>query len=288
MARVNLDGKVWKDPRVKRLAKRRTWSVRETIGTLAAVWDVAYDNRTPIMPRIDVDTAADTEGFAADMVAEDLATPIGDNLLDVRLRGVTERIDFLLTQAQRGRLGGLAKAAAKRTDGAFVADAKQTPSERQASAYHSGALPLDQDPDPDPDKDPDTDTDQDTGPRDLSPDALRLAGLLHDLIAAREPSGTTAKRSQKAREKTVARWATDIEKLHRIDGIDHSDIETVIRFSQASDFWAPSILCGKKVREKFETLLGQSKRKPAQSAACVGRVEPKAPSVYEKDAENEF
>jgi hypothetical protein len=110
MARVNLDGKVWKDPRVKRLAKRRSWSLRETIGTLAAVWDVAYDNKTPVMPRVDVDTAADTDGFAADMIAEDLATPIGDDLLDVRLRGVQERIQYLLHQAELGSVGGKKRA----------------------------------------------------------------------------------------------------------------------------------------------------------------------------------
>ncbi len=141
MARVNLDGKVWKDPRVKRLAKRLAWSLQETVGTLAAVWDVAYDNKTPTMPRIDVDTAADADGFADAMLAEDLATSGGVGA-DVRLRGVTERIAYLLTQAERGRLGGLAKASAKRTEGTFLADAKQTPGERQAPAYHSGALPL--------------------------------------------------------------------------------------------------------------------------------------------------
>lgn len=144
MARVNLDGKVWKDPRVKRLAKRRQWSLRETIGTLAAVWDVAYDNKTPIMPRVDVDTAAESDEFASDMIAEDLATAIGDDLVSVRLRGVEERIQYLLSQAERGRLGGLARAArAERgEDGRLQPNAKQAPSERQAFAKHPPALPL--------------------------------------------------------------------------------------------------------------------------------------------------
>lgn len=78
MARVSLDGKVWKDPRVKRLAKRQSMTVREVVGTLAAVWDVAYDNKSPEMPRVDVDTAADVDGFATDMVIEQLADELGD------------------------------------------------------------------------------------------------------------------------------------------------------------------------------------------------------------------
>ncbi|MDQ3300768.1 MAG: hypothetical protein M3619_29650 [Myxococcota bacterium] len=150
MARVNLDGKVWKDPRVKRLAKRRTWSLRETIGTLAAVWDVAYDNKTPIMPRIDVDTAAESDNFAADMIAEDLATEVDEDLVMVSLRGVTERIQYLLAQADRGRKGGLARAAGAERDADGRLGSKRTPSERQANAKHPPALPLDLDPSQDP------------------------------------------------------------------------------------------------------------------------------------------
>ncbi len=163
MARVNLDGKVWKDPRVKRLAKRRGITIHTTVGMLAAVWDVAYDNKTPIMPRIDVDTAADADNFAADMVAEDLATPITDDLVSVRLRGVTERIQYLLQQAERGRKGGLVRTAdaARDEHGRLQANAKQTPSERLANAERSPALPLDLDlpPPPDPDLDPAQDRD---------------------------------------------------------------------------------------------------------------------------------
>jgi len=126
MARVNLDGKVWKDPRVKRLAKRRKWSVRETVGTLAAVWDVAYDNKSAVMPVIDVDTAAETDEFAKDMTTADLATQ--QDAQSVRLRGVTDRIEYLLAQAERGRLGGRARTAnAKRAPGGRLANGKQPP-----------------------------------------------------------------------------------------------------------------------------------------------------------------
>ena len=171
MSRVNLDGKVWKDPRVKRLAKRRTWSLRETIGTLAAVWDVAYDNKTPIMRRIDVDTAAESDGFADDMVTEDLAEPIAEDLISVRLRGVRERIQYLLDQAERGRRGGHARAAsADRADDGRLADAKQTLGDGLAEAKQCPALP------PDPDRSPDRSPDQDhvREPRKRGTRAVRI------------------------------------------------------------------------------------------------------------------
>jgi hypothetical protein len=117
-------------------------------------------------------------------------------------------------------------------------------------------------------------------------DALRLASLLHDLIAANAPTGKTAKRSPEAREGRVADWAVEIDRLHRLDGIDWSDIETTLVWSQGNEFWQPIILSGKNLRDKFETLDGQRKRKPAKSAP--GRVEPSDPSVYAKDAEDEF
>ncbi len=126
MARVSLDGKVWKDPRVKRLAKRRTWSMREVVGTIAAIWDVAYDSKTPIMSRADIDTAAETEGFAGDLIAESLAESVDDDM--VRLRGVDERIKYLVAQSERGRSGG-------------QANAKQTLSKRSASTKQPPSLP---------------------------------------------------------------------------------------------------------------------------------------------------
>lgn len=152
MSRVNVDGKVWKEPRVKRLARRCSMSMRETVGTLVAVWDVAYDAKSEVMTTADVDTAAETEGFAAHMVTEDLAEPRDGGY--VRIRGIGERIGYLLTQAERGRLGGRARAkGAIREPSGRLASAKQTLGEGSAKAEHSPALPLP--PDPAPVQDPD-------------------------------------------------------------------------------------------------------------------------------------
>lgn len=256
MARLSLDGKVWKDPRVKRLAKRHKWSLRETIGTLAAVWDVAYDNKSPIMSRIDVDTAAETDNFAADMIAEDLATPIGDDMVQVRLRGVNERIQYLLAQADRGRAGGLAKA-------------KRTPSERQASGKQPPGLPTATSPSPsgssaDPPADPvdgDKAEDQERvgagAPRTLHPEALRLSRLLHGLIASASPGTKIAKLSGKALDRKVTDWATDVELLNRRDGIAYPDIEAALTWGRAHDFWTSVILSGDSLRRNYDQVLAQ-------------------------------
>lgn len=147
MARVNLDGKIWRDPRVKRLTIHRAVSLRETVGTLAAIWDVAIDSHSAIMLAVDVDAAAEASGYSADLVTFGLAEDLGDR---VRLRGVEERIAFLKTQAERGRLGGIQKAAnAKQPPSTPLATAKRPLEPRLALPLATSALDLDKDIDKD-------------------------------------------------------------------------------------------------------------------------------------------
>lgn len=115
----------------------------QTVGTLAAVWNVAYEAKDPHVSRLDVDTAAERDGFADLLIHPEVGLALAlESDPRVFLHGVKKRIEYLITQAERGRRGGEAKANAKRTDGAFLANAKQTPSERLAEPYHSGGLPL--------------------------------------------------------------------------------------------------------------------------------------------------
>lgn len=61
---------------------------------------------------------------------------------------------------------------------------------------------------------------------------------------------------------TLQKWATDIDKLMRLDGRTASEVEAVIRWCQTpGGFWVPNILSGSKLREKFPTLLLQSQAK---------------------------
>lgn len=50
-------------------------------------------------------------------------------------------------------------------------------------------------------------------------------------------------------------WAEDIEKIHRIDGYSWEKIVAVAKWSQEDNFWQQNIRSGKKLREKFDTLM---------------------------------
>ena len=148
MARVNLDSKVWNDPRVKRLARLCGWGMPQTVGTLAAVWNVAYEAKSPVVSELDVDTAAERDGFSDLLQHEQvqLASRRDDGLY---LCGVEERIRYLLQQAERGRMGGRNRSSnADRSPDGRMTSAKQTPSKRQASAKQPPDLPLTLTPDP--------------------------------------------------------------------------------------------------------------------------------------------
>lgn len=59
---------------------------------------------------------------------------------------------------------------------------------------------------------------------------------------------------------TVQRWAQDIDKLIRLDKRTPEEIRAVILWCQSPGcFWVSNILSGAKLREKFPTLLSQSK-----------------------------
>jgi len=53
-------------------------------------------------------------------------------------------------------------------------------------------------------------------------------------------------------------WAKDIEMIERIDGRSYQDIENAIRWIKTpGQFWAPNIMSGSKLREKFDTVWAQ-------------------------------
>lgn len=55
------------------------------------------------------------------------------------------------------------------------------------------------------------------------------------------------------------KWATDIERMKRIDGRSEQDIMQALRYAIKDSFWKSNIRSTKKFREKFETLFVQSK-----------------------------
>jgi hypothetical protein len=90
----------------------------------------------------------------------------------------------------------------------------------------------------------------------LPAEAFALAKTLNDLhLSNIDP------KAKRADSKTLFRWAEDISKLNRIDGRTWEEIEDVIRWVKTpGQFWAPNIMSGKKLREKFDTITAQMKR----------------------------
>lgn len=105
---------------------------------------------------------------------------------------------------------------------------------------------------------------EEEGKKNPSSDALRLSGLLGDLIAGNNPK--TAQLQTGKREGTISRWAKDMDRMIRLDGRSPEEVTGVIEWCQADSFWRCNILSGAKLREKYDTLLLQMQREGEKSA----------------------
>ena len=84
-----------------------------------------------------------------------------------------------------------------------------------------------------------------------SEDAIRLCEVLRGLIVTNDPKSPAGKLSAKQ----SGNWITDMDRLIRLDGRDPTEVERVIRWCQADNFWRSNILSAKKLREKYSQLL---------------------------------
>jgi hypothetical protein len=127
MARINVESDSLVDPRIaKRLPRFAGLSRFDTLGRLISVWALGYARKTTTLSEEDVDDAAEHSGFATAMVQAELAEPAGDGV--VRVRGLADRIGYLLNQQAAAHKGGEARrkqlAEAPRGDrGKFVSGA---------------------------------------------------------------------------------------------------------------------------------------------------------------------
>lgn len=85
-----------------------------------------------------------------------------------------------------------------------------------------------------------------------SSDSLRLSGILADLISDNNESNRAIQPQN--RDKSVSRWAEDIDRMLRTDHRTPEEVEEVIHWCQGSTFWRSNILSGKKLRAQFDTL----------------------------------
>lgn len=81
----------------------------------------------------------------------------------------------------------------------------------------------------------------------LSEEAYNLSELLHQKIIENKPNRNISPSWREA-------WAMDIDKIHRLDHREWSQIQQVIEWCQQDDFWWKNILSGATLRQKFDRL----------------------------------
>ncbi|MBN2243858.1 MAG: hypothetical protein JW793_14325 [Acidobacteria bacterium] len=88
-----------------------------------------------------------------------------------------------------------------------------------------------------------------------SEEARQLAAALRNAIKVRD------KNAKAAHTENLLQWAHDIDLLLRIDRRSPDEVGAVIAWCQKPGcFWGPNILSGRKLRDKFDTLIGQMQR----------------------------
>lgn len=83
----------------------REVSHHEVLGRILPVWMLCYQRRTPLLEVVDIDVSAEFDGFGDAMIAEGMARA-ADEHGRVYVCGVSERIEFLERQAEKGRRSG--------------------------------------------------------------------------------------------------------------------------------------------------------------------------------------
>lgn len=61
------------------------------------------------------------------------------------------------------------------------------------------------------------------------------------------------------------KWAMEIERMKRLDGRSESDIIEALTYATTDGFWKSNIRSAKKFREKFETLIIQSRSRQGKN-----------------------
>lgn len=313
--RVNVDSAACSDPRMHLLSRHLGINVYEAMGRILRVWFVCYDRRSAVLQSIEVDIAADRDGFADAMVASGLAE---HDEHGVYIKGVSERIEFLEKQIEKGKRSG----EIRRRNAELRAPAQQgfrfgssQPGtvveqrlKRGSTTRRTYSLAPDQDlaPDQAPDHVPRAASDpappasseapaaSDRKPQDApepaparkgptpADQAYTLAHLLLGLIIENAPNSRLAKQTERQRELTAERWADPIDKLHRLDGMQWGAIEGMIRWCQRDTFWRAVILGGDNLRDKWDTMAGQRNRASPNAPPSSTRKGPTALALEEQ------
>lgn len=104
-----------------------------------------------------------------------------------------------------------------------------------------------------------------------------LSELLLNEILKNNPKSRLHNLDDTGRKGKIRKWAQDIDLLLRIDKQGPSTVEEVIKFATSDSFWKANILSGKKLREKWDTLVVQCEEKKKKQGK---NIEPKKEEPY--------
>lgn len=102
------------------------------------------------------------------------------------------------------------------------------------------------------DTEKDTDTDIEKDINSLPAEAVRMADLIIEHVRSLNPK---AKNITSKLKHTRLAWATDVERLNRLDSKAWDEIEAVFLWASADSFWRTNILSASKLRTQFDTLV---------------------------------
>ncbi len=151
MARMSIDDMFLRDPRVLRLAKACFWNKYEARGRLLEVFALVYDRvdagADGVVSALDIDIAAECDGFAEIMIEHGLAER---QRRGIRVRGAIERTNYLATRHDSGRLGGIKSGESRRNKSkvTFKVTSEKTEGRVNPSAVPSASADPSVDPDP--------------------------------------------------------------------------------------------------------------------------------------------
>lgn len=91
-----------------------------------------------------------------------------------------------------------------------------------------------------------------------------------DLLLAAELSELIRENTPTFKAPNLETWASHVRLMRERDDRTEEQIQFVIRWSQKDHFWSANILSTKKLREKFDTLVAQIKRKSTPQATGRG------------------
>jgi len=298
MARINVDSKFFGDGRIKKLASLSSDSIHATRGRLLAVWYECYNQKSPCMSAEDIDIQADWDckanaehmlshsqanaehmpskclGYGQLMCSARLAVEIEDGLYEIK--GVKTRVDYLLSQSEKGKKGAKTRYASTDNNKDGLAYAKQMLSK-------GVSLP----PSPSPSPSPDINNNyKGRGSDEPDPDTVfsKISEFDQDLS---ERWVSWARESTPSMRANILKCTQTIRLLREKDGLTEKTIEDMLSFIRDDPFWSVNALspaslrlAGKNGLRKFENILakmrsnGKEAERKVKESLPPGYVEP--------------